>query len=84
MKVELFPPDSETAPRHWVRHDQAFAMMLGPAQLSGARSVPRWKIRLRGGRLFLKTKPRLRCKWLELSLGDHEFSKIPTTQHKFV
>jgi AraC family transcriptional regulator len=30
MRVELFPPDSDTEPRHWVRHDQAFAMMLGP------------------------------------------------------
>src|SRR5215475_12656559 len=30
MRVELFPPDSVTEPRHWVRHDQAFAMMLGP------------------------------------------------------
>src|ERR1700741_3649682 len=28
MRVELFPPDPDTAPRHWVRHDQAFAMML--------------------------------------------------------
>jgi AraC family transcriptional regulator len=28
MRVELFPPDSDTEPRHWVRHDQAFAMML--------------------------------------------------------
>jgi AraC family transcriptional regulator len=28
MKVELFSPDPETEPRHWVRHDQAFAMML--------------------------------------------------------
>jgi AraC family transcriptional regulator len=28
MKVELFAPDPETEPRHWVRHDQAFAMML--------------------------------------------------------
>jgi hypothetical protein len=43
MRVELFQPDSETEPRHWVRHDQAFAMMLGLAQLSGAQSVPRWK-----------------------------------------
>src|SRR5579859_5577191 len=33
MKVELFPPDSETEPRHWVRHDQAFAMMLGPGSI---------------------------------------------------
>jgi AraC family transcriptional regulator len=29
MKVEFFPPESVTEPRHWVRHDQAFAMMLG-------------------------------------------------------
>src|ERR1700756_4952746 len=29
MRVELFPPESVTDPRHWVRHDQAFAMMLG-------------------------------------------------------
>ena len=28
MKVELVSPDPETEPRHWVRHDQAFAMML--------------------------------------------------------
>jgi AraC family transcriptional regulator len=29
MRVEFFPPESVTEPRHWVRHDQAFAMMLG-------------------------------------------------------
>jgi hypothetical protein len=42
MKVELVPPDSDTAPRHWVRHDQAFAMMLGPGSIEwGAkRSTP--------------------------------------------
>ena len=33
MRVELFPPDSDTAPRHWVRHDQAFAMMLRPGSI---------------------------------------------------
>src|ERR1700736_5027919 len=33
MKVELFFPDPETTPRHWVRHDQAFAMMLGPGSI---------------------------------------------------
>src|SRR6202050_3293101 len=33
MKVELFPPDSATEPRHWIRHDQAFAMMLGPGSI---------------------------------------------------
>ena len=33
MRVELFPPDSDTEPRHWVRHDQAFAMMLRPGSI---------------------------------------------------
>lgn len=33
MKVESVPPDSVTEPRHWVRHDQAFAMMLGPGSI---------------------------------------------------
>ena len=33
MRVELFPPDSDTEPRHWVRHDQAFAMMMRPGSI---------------------------------------------------
>jgi AraC family transcriptional regulator len=33
MRVELFTPDPDTEPRHWVRHDQAFAMMLGPGPI---------------------------------------------------
>src|SRR5262247_4286540 len=33
MRVEFFPPDSVKEPRHWVRHDQAFAMMLGPGSI---------------------------------------------------
>jgi AraC family transcriptional regulator len=33
MRVELFPPESATEPRHWVRHDQAFAMMLRPGSI---------------------------------------------------
>jgi len=33
MKVELFLPEYVTEPRHWVRHDQAFAMMLGPGSI---------------------------------------------------
>jgi AraC family transcriptional regulator len=33
MRVERFPPDSDTEPRHWVRHDQAFAMMLRPGSI---------------------------------------------------
>jgi AraC family transcriptional regulator len=33
MKVEFFPPDSDTKPRHWLRRDQAFAMMLRPGSI---------------------------------------------------
>src|SRR3984885_6555656 len=33
MKGERFSPDPETEPRHWVRHDQAFAMMLRPGSI---------------------------------------------------
>src|SRR5215470_1878380 len=33
MKIEFFPPDSVTEPRHWVRDDQAFAMILGPGSI---------------------------------------------------
>ena len=33
MRVVFFPPESVTEPRHWVRHDQAFAMMLRPGSI---------------------------------------------------
>ena len=33
MRVQLVPPDSDTEPRHWVRHDQAFAMMMRPGSI---------------------------------------------------
>src|ERR1700722_12684026 len=33
MRIDLVPPDSNTEPRNWVRHDQAFAMMLGPGSI---------------------------------------------------
>jgi AraC family transcriptional regulator len=33
MRIEFFPPDSVTEPRHWLRHDQAFAMILGPGSI---------------------------------------------------
>src|ERR1700721_2490496 len=33
MRVELFPPDPDRKPRHWGRHDQAFAMMLRPGAI---------------------------------------------------
>src|SRR5580693_6003608 len=33
MIVERFSPDPDTEPRHWLRHDQAFAMMLRPGSI---------------------------------------------------
>jgi AraC family transcriptional regulator len=33
MRVEFVSPDPVTEPRHWVRHDQAFAMMLRPGSI---------------------------------------------------
>ena len=33
MRLEFVPGDSVVEPRHWVRHDQAFAMMLGPGSI---------------------------------------------------
>ena len=33
MRIELFQAESVTEPRHWVRHDQAFAMMLGSGSI---------------------------------------------------
>ena len=54
MKVELFPPDSETEPRHWVRHDQAFAMMLGPGSIEwGSKRSALEKFAYRAGDLAL-------------------------------
>jgi hypothetical protein len=44
MRVELVPPDSDTEPRHWARHDRAFAMMLRPGSIEWGSSVPLWKI----------------------------------------
>ncbi len=38
MKIEFFPPDSVTEPRHWLRHDQAFAMMLGHGSIEWGSS----------------------------------------------
>jgi len=54
MKVELFPPDPDTEPRHWVRHDQAFAMMLRPGSIEwGSRRCALEKFDYRAGDLAL-------------------------------
>ena len=51
MKVELVHPDPDTEPRHWVRHDQAFAMMLGPGSIEwGSKRSATGKVRLRSVR----------------------------------
>jgi AraC family transcriptional regulator len=54
MIVELFPPDSDTAPRHWVRHDQAFAMMLRPGSIEwGSKRSALEKFKYAAGDLAL-------------------------------
>jgi AraC family transcriptional regulator len=54
MRVELFRPESVTEPRHWVRHDQAFAMMLGPGSIEwGSRRSALEKFNYRVGDLAL-------------------------------
>jgi len=54
MKVELFHPDPDTEPRHWVRHDQAFAMMLRPGSIEwGAKRCALEKFEYSAGDLAL-------------------------------
>jgi AraC family transcriptional regulator len=54
MKVELFPPESVTEPRHWMRHDQAFAMMLGRGSIEwGSRRSAMEKFDYASGDLAL-------------------------------
>ena len=54
MKVELFPPDPDTEPRHWIRHDQAFAMMLRPGSIEwGSKRCALEKFDYRPGDLAL-------------------------------
>jgi hypothetical protein len=54
MRVELVPPDSDTEPRHWVRHDQAFAMMLRPGSIEwGSKRSALKKFDYTGGDLAL-------------------------------
>ena len=54
MIVELVPPDSDTEPRHWIRHDQAFAMMLQPGSIEwGSKRCALEKFDYRAGDLAL-------------------------------
>ena len=54
MNVEIFPPDPYTEPRHWVRHDQAFAMMLRPGSIEwGPKRCALEKFDYRAGDLAL-------------------------------
>jgi len=54
MIVERFSPDPETEPRHWVRHDQAFAMMLRPGSIEwGSKRCALEKFAYAGGDLAL-------------------------------
>jgi AraC family transcriptional regulator len=54
MKVDIVSPDPETEPRHWVRHDQAFAMMLAPGSIEwGSKRSALEKFSYTGGDLAL-------------------------------
>jgi AraC family transcriptional regulator len=54
MRVEIFPPESVTEPRHWVRRDQAFAMMLGRGSIEwGSRRSAMEKVDYAAGDLAL-------------------------------
>jgi AraC family transcriptional regulator len=54
MRVDLVSPDAETEPRHWLRHDQAFAMMLGPGSIEwGSKRSPLEKFNYSPGDLAL-------------------------------
>src|SRR6202047_1642838 len=54
MKLERFSPDPDTEPRHWVRHDQAFAMMLRTGSIEwGAKRCPLEKFDYAAGDLAL-------------------------------
>jgi AraC family transcriptional regulator len=54
MRVELFSPESVTEPRHWVRHDQAFAMMLRPGSIEwGSKRSPLEKFKYAASDLAL-------------------------------
>ena len=54
MKVEFVPSDSDIEPRHWVRHDQAFAMMLGTGSIEwGSKRSALEKFHYTAGNLAL-------------------------------
>jgi len=70
MRVEFVPPESVTEPRHWVRHDQAFAMMLGPGSIEiGVRRTELTEYRYVAGEMILPK--RHEGKWIGLMGAQH-------------
>jgi AraC family transcriptional regulator len=70
MRVELFTPDSDTNPRHWVRHDQAFAMMLRPGSIEwGSKRCALEKFNYAAGDLALCD--RHHGEWVGLMNAQH-------------
>jgi AraC family transcriptional regulator len=54
MKIERVSPDPDTEPRHWVRHDQAFAMMSRPGSIEwGSKRCALEKVDYTAGDLAL-------------------------------
>jgi AraC family transcriptional regulator len=70
MRVEFFRPESVTEPRHWVRHDQAFAMMLGRGSIEwGSRRSALEKFDYTAGDLALCD--RHQGEWVGLMATPH-------------
>jgi AraC family transcriptional regulator len=77
MKVELVQPESLTEPRHWVRHDQAFAMMLRPGSIEwGSKRSALETFKYRAGDLALCDRHvgewvgRMNVRHLQIGISD--------------
>jgi hypothetical protein len=66
MRVELFPPDSDTEPRHWVRHDQAFTHCIEPVAEGVMERMPAepWRSNFWGQRRKMTAKHNAGLIWL--------------------
>ncbi len=85
MKLDFCSPDPETEPRHWLRHDQAFAMMLAPGSIEwGSQRTALQKFSYKAGDLALCD--RHRGEWVgimnvpHLQLGISDAALLAATE----
>ena len=70
MRVEFFPPDSDTEPRLWVRHEQGLATLLGPGSIEwGSKRSALEKVDYAAGDLGMC--PRHEGHWVGLMSAPH-------------